>query len=204
MLLHFIFIHLIQGIHSQFDILDQRIASTPRKVFPNDNTHELQFLAVGRHRIRWYHPAPLPELMCNGELIIVMTLGRIQSKCYEWESLPARLTHEDETELFETGGEIVRGAGQVGHDRAVTILPETDHLVVLSNDLGGTLGEVEGERRLVCAKVIDVEDQFLRQVFRRTPNHPANTGIDLRMVRYLVNFSCREHCLPGHICDLRH
>lgn len=102
MLLHVLFVHLVQSVHRQFDILDQRVASASRKVFPHDNPHELQFFAVGRHRVRRHNPAPLPELMCHGELVVVVALGRIESKSYEWKSLPASLAHEDETELFET------------------------------------------------------------------------------------------------------
>ena len=161
MLLDILFVHVVQSIHGQFDILDQRVASASRKIFPHDNPHELQLLAVGRHRVRRYDPAPLPELMCHGELVVLMALGRIESKRYEWKSLPAGLAHEDETELFETSCQVVRGTGQVGHDAAITLLSKTDHLVVLSDDLGGPLGKVEGEGRLVCAEVIDVEDKFL-------------------------------------------
>lgn len=35
---------------------------------------------------------------------------------------------------------------------------QTDHLVVLTDYLGGAFGEVEGEGGLVCAEVIDIED----------------------------------------------
>lgn len=59
------------------------------------------------------------------------------------------------------------------------MLAKTDHLVVLANDLGGAFGEIEGERGLVGAKVIDIEDQFFRKVFGRAPDDPADTGINL-------------------------
>jgi hypothetical protein len=41
-----------------------------------------------------------------------------------------------------------------------------DELVVLSDDVGGALGEVEGEGRLFGAEVVDVEDEFFREVLR--------------------------------------
>ncbi len=40
------------------------------------------------------------------------------------------------------------------------MLAETDELVVLANDLGSTLGKVEGEGRLVGSKVVDVENEL--------------------------------------------
>ena len=161
MLLHLLLVHTVQSLHRQFNILDQRIASASREIFAHDHAHELQLLAVRRHRVRGHDPAPLAELMRDGELVVVMTLGRIQSERDEREALATGLAHEDEAELFETGGEVVRGAGQIGHDAAVTLLSQADHLVVLSDDLGGALGEVEGEGCLVCAEVVDVEDEFL-------------------------------------------
>ena len=59
------------------------------------------------------------------------------------------------------------------------MLAKTDHLIVLANDLGGAFGEIEGERSLVGAKVVDVEHQFFRKVFRRAPDDPADTGVNL-------------------------
>ena len=59
------------------------------------------------------------------------------------------------------------------------MLAETNHLIVLANDLGSAFGEVECERGLVSAKIVDVEYQFLREVFRRTPDDPADARIHL-------------------------
>jgi hypothetical protein len=58
------------------------------------------------------------------------------------------------------------------------VLAEADQLVVLANDLGSALGEVEGERGLVGAEVVDVEDELAGQVLRGSPYDPANTGVD--------------------------
>jgi translation initiation factor 6 (eIF-6) len=44
--------------------------------------------------------------------------------------------------------------------------------------LGGTAAEVEGEGGLVGAKVVDVEDEFLREVFGVTPDNPADSRVD--------------------------
>jgi hypothetical protein len=53
-----------------------------------------------------------------------------------------------------------------------------DELVVLRDDLAGALGEVERERGLVGAEVVDVEDEFLRQVLLAAPDAPADAGVD--------------------------
>jgi hypothetical protein len=58
------------------------------------------------------------------------------------------------------------------------MLAEADQLVVLADDLGGAFGEVEREGGLVCAKIVDVEDEFFREVFGATPDDPAYTWVD--------------------------
>jgi hypothetical protein len=58
------------------------------------------------------------------------------------------------------------------------MLAETDELIVLANDLGSTLGEIEGKGCLVGSEVVDVEDEFLRKVFWGSPDNPADTGVD--------------------------
>jgi len=44
--------------------------------------------------------------------------------------------------------------------------------------LGGAFGEVEGEGGLVCAEVVDVEDQLLGEVFWGSPDDPTYTWVD--------------------------
>jgi hypothetical protein len=51
-------------------------------------------------------------------------------------------------------------------------------LVVLSDNLAGATREVEGEGGLVGAEVVDVEDEFLREVFGVAPDDPADAGVD--------------------------
>ena len=60
------------------------------------------------------------------------------------------------------------------------MLPKTDHLVILTNDLRGAFGEVEGEGGLISTEVVNVEDELFGEVFRGTPDDPANAGVDLR------------------------
>ena len=57
-------------------------------------------------------------------------------------------------------------------------LTKADQLVILAYNLGGTLGEVEGEGSLVSAEVVDVEDEFLRKELGRTPDDPTDTRVD--------------------------
>lgn len=118
----------------------------------------------------------------NGKFIEVVFVFGVQPKCHKRQSFTPFLAHDQETEVLEGGRKIIRCTGKVEHDGAIAVLAKTDHLVVLANDLGGTLGEVEGEGCLIGAEVVDVENQFFRKVFRRAPNHPANTRVDLKVI----------------------
>lgn len=80
---------------------------------------------------------------------------------------------------MKAGGEVVGGAGQIGHDGAVAALAKADHLVVLPDDLGGAFGEVECEGSLVRAEIIDIEDEFFRKILGGAPDDPADAGVDL-------------------------
>lgn len=60
------------------------------------------------------------------------------------------------------------------------MLAKTDHLIVLTNDLRGAFGKVEGEGGLICTEVINVEDELFGEIFRGPPDDPANAGVDLR------------------------
>ena len=60
------------------------------------------------------------------------------------------------------------------------MLAKTNHLVILTDDLRGAFGKIEGEGRLICAEVINVEDELFGEIFRGTPDDPAYAGVDLR------------------------
>jgi hypothetical protein len=58
------------------------------------------------------------------------------------------------------------------------VLSEADELVVLTNDLGGALGEIEREGGLVSTEVVDIEDEFFGEEFGCTPDDPAYSWVD--------------------------
>lgn len=41
-----------------------------------------------------------------------------------------------------------------------------------------TFGEIEGESGLVSSKIVDMEDEFIRQVFLVPPDDPTNSSIN--------------------------
>ena len=84
----------------------------------------------------------------------------IQAEGDEWKAFAAGFGEDDEAHFLNGSGQIVRGAGQIEHDASVALLSKADELVVLTDDLGGATGEVEGEGGLVSAEVVDVEDEF--------------------------------------------
>jgi hypothetical protein len=112
------------------------------------------------------------------EFIVVFVSFGVQAESYEREAFSVAFGHDDEAELGEGLGEVVCCAGEVGHDGAVAVLAEADELVVLADDLGGAFGEVEGEGGLVCAQVVDVEDEFFGEVFGAAPDDPAYAWVD--------------------------
>ena len=60
----------------------------------------------------------------------------------------------------------------------VAVPAEAEEQVVLQQHLGARTREVQGEARHVPAEVGDVEDELLRQVVDRAPDHPAEAGVD--------------------------
>ena len=59
---------------------------------------------------------------------------------------------------------------------------EAQELVVLADDLGGALGEVEGDGALQGAEVVLVEDEGLGEVVGVAPDDPPHARVDLRCV----------------------
>lgn len=131
-----------------------------------------------RHRIRRHDPPALAQLMRNRKLIIPLLQLRIKTERYERQTAALAIAHDQEAHVLEGGGEQVSDAGEVEHDGAVSVLAEADELVVLADDLGGALGEVESEGGLVGTEVVDIEDELLGEELGVAPDDPADAGID--------------------------
>lgn len=157
MVCHSALIHFLQRLHCQFDVFNKRVASCPRKVFSHHDSHELKFLTMRSHGISRHHPAPLSQMVSNRKFIEVVVVFGIQPKCNKRQTFTPFLAHDQEPEVLEGGSKVVGCTGKVEHDGAIAVLTQTDHLVVLTNHLGGAFGKVEGKRGLVGAKIIDVE-----------------------------------------------
>jgi hypothetical protein len=177
-LLNLLLVHLIKDQHAKLDITKQLIASALREILSHNDTQHLKIAGVRSHGISWDNPGSLTELMSQRELVVVFVCFGVEAEGNEWEPMPGLLRHNDQAQLLERVGEVVCCAGEVCHDRAVTALSETDQLVVLADDLGGSFGEVEGKGGLVGAEVVDVEDELFGEVFGRAPENPADTWVD--------------------------
>lgn len=66
-------------------------------------------------------------------------------------------------------------------------------MVVLSDDLRGALGKVEGKGGLVGSKIVDVEDEFLRKELGGAPYTPSHTGIYLARPHQSPSYMIRDH-----------
>lgn len=171
-------IHLIQQTKTELHISDQLLTPAQAKVLPYHHTQHLHLFCMRSHRIRRHDPSALTQLMRNCKLIIPLPQLRIETERHEWQTTALAIAHYQETHIFEGGGEHVGHAGEVEHDGAVSVFAEADELVVLADDLGGALGEVEGEGSLVGTEVVDVEDEFLGEELGVTPDDPADAGVD--------------------------
>ena len=158
MVCHSALVHFFQRLHGQFDVCNKRVTPCPREVFTHNNSHQLKLLTVRGHGVRRHHPAPLSQMVSNRKFIEVVLVLGVQPECHQGQTFTSLLAHDQETEVLEGGSKVVRCTGEIEHDGAKAVLAKTDHLVVLANHLRGAFGEVEGERGLVSAKVVDVED----------------------------------------------
>lgn len=177
-LLDLLFIHLAQSLHGKLDVGDQGIASAAREVLTNNDTHHFQALRVRSHGVSRDDPAALSELVCDGELVELVAVIRVETEGNQRKAVATSLRHELEAHLLNRGSQIVCGSGEVEHDGAVAVLTQTDQLVVLAQNLGSSTREVESKGSLVSTEVVDVEDQLGRQVLGIAPDAPANTGVD--------------------------
>jgi len=143
--LEFGLVHIIEHFYAQFNIAEQLVASALAEILSNYYSQHLQVISMRRHSVSWNDPASTSELMCERELVIVSGFVIVEAERHQWETSATLLGHDDEAKLFERLREIVGCAGEVRHDRAVTMLSKADELVVLPDDLGGTLGKVECE-----------------------------------------------------------
>lgn len=182
MLLQSLLVHLAKCFNSKLDVSDQSITSASAEIFSDDDTHHLELACVGSHGVSGNDPSTLTKLVCNGELVKLVTILGVEAESNERKTVATSLRHENETKLLNGCSKVVRSAGKVDHDGTETTLSKTDELVVLADNLRGTTGEVEGERGLVSAEVVDVEDELLGEVLGVTPDAPTNTGVDLDSV----------------------
>jgi hypothetical protein len=79
----------------------------------------------------------------------------------------------------------------------VTLLAETNELVVLADNLRGALGKVEGEGRLLSTEIVDVKDKLLGEVFGRTPDDPADTGVNETVLVIVSDWTCDSYILQA-------
>jgi hypothetical protein len=176
--LDFIFVLLVQNLHAELDITEQLITSGLGEVLTNDHSQHLQVICVGSHGVCRHDPAAGTQLMSKCEFVVVFFEFRVQAESDEGETGSVLLGHDYKAELFQRLGEVVCGSREVRHDRTVTVFAKADQLIVLTNDLRGSLGEVEGERCLISSEVVDVEDKFFGEIFGFSPDDPTYTWVD--------------------------
>ena len=176
---HSLCVHLVQRVQRKLDIRNKCITPRTRKILSHHNPHQLEFVAMRRHSVGGNHPASFTKMVGNGEFVIVMLVFRVQAECNKWQSGTTLLAHQQEPELLKVSRQIVGSTGEIEHYGAITMLSKSNHLIVLSNDLRRTFGEIQGKRSLIRTEVVDIEHKFLGQVFGRAPYNPSYARIDL-------------------------
>lgn len=144
-------IHLFQQTEAKLNIANEHVASAAGKVLSDDNSQHLHFVGVGRHGVCRDNPAARSEVVRQGEFVVVSIFTTTfvrsgEAERYEGKTISRALGHDDEALLLEVVAKVVGCASKVAHDGPVALLAETNQLVVLANDLGGTLGEVQSKR----------------------------------------------------------
>ena len=179
-------VHGLEVGHAQLDVRDQGVAAVPGEVLAHNNAQHFQTVGVGRHGVGRNDPAARAQLMGQGEFVkhalLVFVVGgscRVrQAEGNKRQAFAGLLGHDHKAKLLEGVREVVSSARKVGHDSTVAVLAQADELVVLADNLRRAFTEVEGERRLVGAQVVDVEDQLLRQEVGGPPHDPTDTRVD--------------------------
>lgn len=189
-------IRLLKQATAEGDVVDEGVAAGLSEVFSHDNAQHLD-VRVGRHSVGGDDPATRAQVVGQGELVVVAILittllGGAEAEGHEWQASTRALRHDDKALLLKGVGKIISGSGQVAHDGTVTMLAETDELVVLADDLGGALREVQGERGLVGTKVVDVKDQLLGKVLGVSPESPTDTRVDKTVLEFGVSQLCSK------------
>lgn len=185
-------VRLLKQAEAELNVLDEVVGAAAGKVLAADDAEHLEAVRLGGHGVGGDDPAAGAEGGGERKLVVVAVLDRAllavvgEAEGDEGQAVARRLGHEDEAELLEPRGEVVGGADEVAHDGAVAVLAEADELVVLANDLGRALGEVEGEGGLLGAEVVDVEDEVLGEVVAGAPDGPADAGVDEAVLKLLV------------------
>lgn len=68
--LHSIIVHLLQELHAQFDICDERLASASGEVLPHHHTKHLEVLGLWSHRVCGHYPTSDSQLVSQCKFVV--------------------------------------------------------------------------------------------------------------------------------------
>lgn len=144
-LFHALTIHLTEDLQCQFDVTDQAVTTLLAEVLTDDHTHHLQVIAVWSHGVGWDDPTTFTKLVSNSELVVEVFIVGVKAEGNHWQGSATSGRHDLEAQCSQLSSEVVGCAGKIEHDTTIATFAETDHLVVLANDLAGAFAEVESE-----------------------------------------------------------
>ena len=111
------------------------------------------------------------------KLIILLPQILVNPRRDKRQALPTALTHNNEPQILQIRTQIIRRARQIQHDAPIPPLTQPYKLIILADNLARASRKVQRKGRLVRAEVVDVEDEFLREVFVVAPHDPADARV---------------------------
>ena len=167
---------------SILEITNERQRSRLTKILSNDDSEQFDLLGVWSESVSWNDPSSLSEMSSDSEFVESPFGILLQSPGDERETISATVGEDLEqvavVDLLDFVGESIGDFRQRGHNSSIATLPESEELVVLSDDLRSTFAEVESDARLRRTEVIEREDDFVREMFLSSPDAPSDTGVD--------------------------
>jgi len=158
------------------DVADQHAGEVVGESVADNYALDGYVFAVGGHAVGGHLPAAVAKAV--GQVVEGPTGGGVFEGPGDDGEIDAGGKHLEGPERRYFSGKLDGNLLTGLVDGAVAGFPETDEVVVLGDDLAGGAGEVDGQGGHGAAEVVDVEDEFGRQVAGFAPYDPADTGVD--------------------------
>ncbi len=157
------------------EVLEQLLDHEPAEVQADDDPHQVRLLGVRRQAVGRHDPAVLAQ--ARRQVVDVETGVTLEREGHH----RLRQARIEDLELAAVDQALVEEPRIGEHrldDRGVAAAAEAHEVVQLGLDHGRAAREVERERRLGAAEVVDAEDEILGQLRSVAEDQPADARVD--------------------------